>query len=530
MPTSDGNDFNLPRHFIRVCKQRLRSMKIADSMGGEVTGADLLLRTLVLRRLLLRHAIGDEQYVGLLLPPSAGAVMANMALALSRRTPVNLNYTVSSEVMNACIRQAGIKHVLTSRRVMSKLDLELEADVVYLEDLKDKPTLSDKISAAMGTYLLPTGALAGMLGLGKIKKDDVATLIFTSGSTGTPKGVMLTYGNVSSNVGAINEVINLDHEDTLVGVLPFFHSFGYTVTMWTVMSVDIRGAYHFDPLSARAVGQLIEKYQGTILLATPTFLRSYLRRCKPEQLKSLDVVVAGAEKLPSELCDAFEEKFGLRPVEGYGATELAPLVSVNLPSSRAPKDACKEGTVGRCVPSVQARVVSLESGEELGKGESGMLNITGPNVMKGYLGREDLTEKVLKDGWYETGDIAEIDDDGFIHITGRESRFSKIGGEMVPHIQVEEMLNKLIGASEEEGLVAVVTAVPDERKGEKLIVIHTKMEPTPESLVKGLGEAGLPPIYTPSPDNFMEVDHLPVLGTGKLDLKGLRQVAEERFG
>ncbi|MCA9179385.1 MAG: AMP-binding protein, partial [Planctomycetales bacterium] len=428
MPKSDGSDYNLPAQFLRVCKQRMRSVKVTDSMSGEMTGADLLLRTLVLRRLFLRHVLKpDERFVGVLLPPSNGAIMANMALSLSRRTAVNLNYTVTSEVMNACIKQAGIAHVITSRRVMSKLNLELDAEVVYLEDLKDKPTTGDKIAAAVGAYVLPSGVLAATLGLGKIHADDVATVIFTSGSTGTPKGVMLTYANVSSNVGAINEVIRLTEDDVLVGVLPFFHSFGYTVTMWSVMSLNIRGAYHFDPLSARAVGQLIEKTKGTMLLATPTFLRSYLRRCKPEDLKSLDVVVAGAEKLPVELCDAFEEKFGIRPVEGYGATELSPLVSVNLPASRAGDEHRREGTVGRPVPNVRAKIVSLETGEVLPTGEPGMLKITGPNVMKGYLGREDLTSKVLHEGWYETGDVALLDADGFIKITGRQSRFSKIG-------------------------------------------------------------------------------------------------------
>jgi acyl-[acyl-carrier-protein]-phospholipid O-acyltransferase/long-chain-fatty-acid--[acyl-carrier-protein] ligase len=269
------------------------------------------------------------------------------------------------------------------------------------------------------------------------------------------------------------------------------------------------------------------------LLATPTFLRTYLRRCEREEFATLDVVVAGAEKLPIDLCDAFEERFGVRPTEGYGTTELSPLVSVNIPPSRAlggPGEGLKEGTVGRPIPGVRAKVTDLDTGQELGTGQAGMLWIKGPNVMKGYLGREDLTAEVIKDGWYTTGDVAEIDEEGYIRITGRQSRFSKIGGEMVPHIRIEETLNELIGDEEEETLKAVVTAVPDAKKGERLVVLHTALKQTPGQLRKALSERGLPNIYIPSEDSFFLVEEIPVLGTGKLDLRGLKQTALEVCG
>ena len=332
--------------------------------------------------------------------------------------------------------------------------------------------------------------LANTLGLDKNQPDDVLTLVFTSGSTGNPKGVMLTHANIRSNVDAINQVIRLEHRDAIVGILPFFHSFGYTVTLWTVMALDIKGVYHFNPLDARQVGKLVEKHNATLLLSTPTFLRSYLRRCTTENFKSLDTVVAGAEKLPNELCDAFEKKFGIRPVEGYGTTELSPLVSVNVPPSRrAPNPGqidLREGSVGRPIPGVAAKVVDA-NGNEQGTNESGMLMISGPNVMKGYLNQPEKTAEVIQDGWYVTGDIAELDDDGFIIITGRESRFSKIGGEMVPHLKVEECLLELVGADDEDDggpetedgegeLKIAVTAVPDEKKGERLVVLHTQLK------------------------------------------------------
>lgn len=515
--------------FIRACRKRLRELKVVDTMGGKLTGADVLMRSVVLRRLLRRHVLApDERHVGVLLPPSSGAVLANMALALDRRVSANLNYTVSSAVMNACIEQAGIRHVLTSKRVVSKLNLDIKAELVCLEDFKDKPTTWDKAAAAMAVAM-PAKLLHRSLGLHKVRPEDELTVIFTSGSTGIPKGVVLTYENVASNVWAIDQVVHLRPEDTLVGVLPFFHSFGYTITLWTVMSMDIRGAYHFDPLGARQVGQLVREHQGTLLLATPTFLRSYLKRCEPVDFASLNVVVAGAEKLPRELTEAFDQKFHVRPVEGYGTTELSPLVSVNIPPSRAVEPGgLREGSVGRPVPEVSAKIVSLDDGRTLGANEPGMLMITGPNVMKGYLGRDDLTREVVRDGWYVTGDVATIDDEGFIHITGRESRFSKIGGEMVPHILVEERIAQILGAKEEDGLKAVVTAVPDPRKGERIAVVHTKLDVAVDELLKKLSESGLPNIYLPARDCFFEIDKIPVLGTGKLDLKGLKEVALQR--
>ncbi|HIA18960.1 MAG TPA: acyl-[ACP]--phospholipid O-acyltransferase, partial [Planctomycetaceae bacterium] len=521
----------LTRDFIRYAKKKKFRSKIADSLGGDLSGGQLLMRSLILRKLLRREVLdADEQFVGLLLPPSTGPVVVNMALALDRRVAVNLNYTLSAEVLNACTQQCGIRRILTSRKVMEKMNFDLEAEIVYLEDLREKIKLTDKLAGVSGTYLMPAALLDRLLGLNKIQSDDILTVIFTSGSTGTPKGVMLTHGNIGSNIEAIDQVIKLKASDVVLGVLPFFHSFGFTITLWTVMTTSVKGAYHFNPLDAKQVGKLSEKHDGTILLATPTFLRSYLRRCTPEQFAKLDVVVTGAEKLPIDLADSFEEKFGLRPVEGYGATELSPLATVNIPPSRSGGNFqvdCKDGTVGRPIPGVVAKVTDLDSGEELGANESGMLWIKGANVMKGYYGRDDLTAEAIQDGWYQTGDVALIDDDGFVQITGRMSRFSKIGGEMIPHIQIEETLNSLITSGEEKELMAAVTAVPDVKKGERLIILHKTLQQPIEELRQQLSQKGLPNIYIPSPDSFFEVSDLPILGTGKLDLAAIKQMAAD---
>jgi len=531
--TNDSHDnLILPRQFLRMCRRRMRCPKAADSSGVELTGAGLLMRTLILRRLLRRHVLAaGEQHVGVLLPPSVAALAVNAALAIDGRIAVNLNYTVSSDVMNDCIAQCGIRHVLTSRRVMQRFDLKINAELVYLEDYKDRTTLVDKLVGAASAWLAPIALLERWLGLTRIGPDDLLTIIFTSGSTGRPKGVMLTHRNVGSNVDAVDKLIHLGGEDVLLGILPIFHSFGYTTTMWTVLTLGPKGVYHYSPLEAREVGKLCRKHGVTIMVTTPTFVRSYLRRCEPEDFAKLNVVFTGAEKLAPELADAFEKRFGVRPVEGYGATELSPVAAGNVPPSRAVSQALagvKEGTVGRAIPGVSVKVIDLETGEDLGPGRSGMLLVTGPNVMKGYYGRPDLTAEVMREGWYVTGDVAIIDDEGFIHITGRVSRFSKIAGEMVPHIRVEEAITQALNLDEDD-LRLAVTAVPDAKKGERIVVLYTELGWSPEEICRALAVGGLPQLWIPSADSFRRVQSIPVLGTGKLDLKRVKEVALEEF-
>jgi len=501
--------------------------KAADSTGVVLSGAGLLTRTLVVRRLLRRLLAADERYVGVLLPPSVGCVVVNAALAVDCRVAVHLNYPLTSDVMNECIAQCGIRHVLTSRRVMERFPLKLDAEVIFLEDCLPKLTPWDKLAAAASAWLEPIACLERRLGLTRLSDDDLMTVIFTSGSTGRPKGVMLTHRNIGSNVEGVNRLVRLANDDVLVGILPIFHSFGYTTTLWTVLTLPPMGVYHYSPLEAREVGKLCRKHGATILIATPTFLRSYLRRCEPEDFAKLDVVFVGAEKLTSELSDAFEKRFGIRPVEGYGATELSPVVSGNCPPSRAAsaeRAGVKEGSVGRPLSGVSAKIVDLDTGADLGPNQAGMLLVAGPNVMQGYFNRPDLTAEVMRGPWYVTGDVAEIDDDGFIHITGRINRFSKIAGEMVPHLRIEEAIARVMQLDEDEVRFAV-TAVPDPKKGERLIVLYTTADWHPEKVCQALRAEGLPPLWIPTPDSFYRVESIPVLGTGKLDLKRLKDVA-----
>ena len=322
----------------------------------------------------------------------------------------------------------------------------------------------------------------------------------------------------------------LHGKDCILGILPFFHSFGFTVTLMLPAALGVGVVYHPNPLDARAIGALVRQHGVTFLLATPTFLQAYVRRCLPEDFGSLQFVLAGAEKLPERVALAFEVTFGIRPLEGYGCTECAPVVTVNSRDFRAPgyrQVGGKRGKIGHPLPGVSVRVVDPDTMQPLPLGQPGLLLVQGPNVMKGYIGSPEKTAEVLRDGWYVTGDIAALDEDGFLTITDRLSRFSKIGGEMVPHIKVEEQLHELAGATEQ---VFVVTGVPDARKGERLVVLHTLTGDQLKHLLGKLSGIDLPNLWIPRPNQFFRVETLPHLGTGKLDLRKVRSLAVQLSG
>ncbi len=526
-----------PRQMLRACKQAKSRSKIADSAGMDLNGGKFLTATLALGRVLTREYIkADEKMVGVLLPPSAGGAIVNAALAVYAKTSVNLNYTLSDDVVNYCIKEAGIKRVITSKKFLEKKPMQLDAEVVLIEDVKERVGKMDKFMAAYGTFVEPVSLLERRLGLHRVGADELLTVIFTSGSTGEPKGVMLSHLNVGSNIASVNQLFQLTEKDTLLGVLPFFHSFGYCLMLWAPLILPPKGVYHFNPLDGRTIGQLCEKHRVTIIAATPTFLKTYLKRCTKEQMQHVNLAICGAEKLPEALAKEFQDAFGVWPTEGYGATELSPLASCTVPDERnnaagTGQSGWKPGTVGRPIPNCAARVIDPDTRQELGVNKPGLLQIKGPNVMVGYLNRPDKTAEAIHDGWYNTGDIAIIDDEGFITITGRLSRFSKIGGEMVPHIRIEEELAKIVEdpSSEEPEIRVAVTAVPDESKGERLIVLHKKLTKPVDQILKALSAAGLPNLWLPGSDSFLEVESIPLLGTGKLDLRGIKDVAMEKF-
>ncbi len=524
------------RHLIRKCKVARFRSKVADSGGVDITGGKLLTGSLLFKKLLEKHVFeADEKFVGILLPPSVGGFVANTAVALSNKVSVNLNYTLSSQGINFCIKDSNIKHVITSKRVMEKMNFDLDAEIVYLEDLKEKATAIEKISSLLDALITPTAILERKLGLTKISPDEILTIIYTSGSTGNPKGVMLSHHNIQTNVDGIAQMVRFTNKDVFLGILPFFHSFGFMGTLWLVATIDLKGIYHFNPLDARQIGKLSKKHKATIMTAAPTFLRTYLKRVEEDQFEHLDVVIVGSEKMPIELAKAFKEKFDVEPSEAYGVTECSPGISSNVSAHRAGNSdqlTTRLGTVGRVFPGVSVKIVDPDSKEDLGTNRDGLIWVKGPNVMKGYLNMPEKTAEVLIDGWYNTGDIGNIDDDGFIQITGRLSRFSKIGGEMIPHIKIEASLSHIVEDpdSDEPEVKIAVTSLPDPKKGEKIIVVHKPLKLPIDEILTKLSDEGFPNLWIPNAENFLKVDEIPMLGTGKLDLKGLNDLVKEKLG
>ncbi len=445
---------------------------------------------------------------------------------------MNLNFTAGKRGMESAASQAGLRTVVTNGLFLAKAELTLPDGVkpIWIEEVSKEIGAADRIVAMLLALLAPVRRLERACGAVRpVRAEDLVTIIFSSGSTGEPKGVPLSHFNVDSNLRGCLQIVPISSRDRLLGMLPFFHSFGFMATLWMVANIGVPVIYHPSPLDATAIGDLVRRYRATIMFATPTFIQLYTRRLTPGQFGSLRLVVVGAEKLQTAIADAFRDHFGFDPLEGYGITETAPVIAVNVPDFRAAglyQPGWRRGTVGQTVPGVSVRVVDPETDEILPPDEEGMLLVRGPNVMGGYLGRPDLSAEVLRDGWYVTGDIGKLDEDGFLTITDRYSRFSKIGGEMVPHGVVEEALERCSGVEDRS---FAVTAVADVRKGERLAVVHTLNDEDVPGVLDRLRTSDLPNLFRPRKDDFIRVDDIPLLGSGKTDLKAVKEIARERL-
>lgn len=515
--------------FLRRARRHPFSLLFAE-VDRRVNFLQALAGAIALARLLRRPWAGQER-VGILLPSSIAGALANIAASLSGRQSVNLNFTAGEEALASASRQAELKSALTSRRFLQQSGVRVpdSLQMLYLEDILPDLTVGLKIRSVALGYLLPIRRLERWCGSDHEKTlDETVTVIFSSGSTGDPKGVMLSHFNVASNVEGISQVLGVRAGDRALGILPFFHSFGF-VLLWFSATQGVPLILHPSPVDARQIGNLVHRFRVTLMLAPPTFLQLYTRRCAPGQFGSLRLVIAGAEKLTAQVAQAFEQRFGLIPLEGYGCTECAPVVTVSTPAFRSPgyfQPGSRRGFVGRPLPGIAVQIVDPETFESRAPGEDGLLLIKGPNVMQGYLNRPDLTGQVLKDGWYVTGDLAAVNEDGFLRISDRISRFSKIGGEMVPHGRVEEALHQALGG---DSPAFAVTAVQDVRKGESLAVLHTCAEERIPEILKTLKEMGLPNLFIPRADRFVAVAEIPVLGTGKVALSEVKRIANERL-
>jgi len=469
--------------------------------------------------------------VGIVLPPGIGAIITNLALVLIGKIPVNLNFTIGRQVNESCIRKAGIETVITAQAVRERMP-----DFPWVEDTRDLVLELKSVSKLAiiswltALYLLPSNWLARFLDIPREGGEKEAAILFSSGSTGEPKGVILTHRNIISNCLQISHCGLFCEDEILMACLPLFHSFGFTVTVWFPLITNLRIVTLPSPLEIKRIAKAINEEQVTVLLGTPTFFRPYYKTVNPELLKSLIMVIGGAEKTPPDFKKKWEEKFGSLYLEGYGLTETAPVVSVNVPDKNYHKTfgnslpGTRVGSVGRLFPGMRGRIADTDTGEIVSPFDTGVLHLQGPNIFPGYLDDIKNTALVFADKWFVTGDLARFDKDGFLYIEGRLSRFSKIGGEMVPHGFVEQCIIEAYGYDDSDSLVVAVTGTIDEVKGESLVLLTT-IEIDRESLRERMSSAKLPNLWIPR--KIIKVDIIPCLASGKLDLKALDKLTQQ---
>ncbi|MCX7123598.1 MAG: AMP-binding protein [Gammaproteobacteria bacterium] len=497
-------------------------LAVADSTGAKLTHHRLITAVLTLRSRFFTMLAADTR-VGVCLPSSAGGITVLLTLLSLGKTVVNLNYTASIASLQAAIQEAGIHHIITSRRFLDQLakkGFEIEGvfegvELIFLEEVRKTIQQKELLKNFLIAKFSPVSLLKMML-VNPIGSNQVATILFSSGSEGKPKGIELTHRNIVGNARQAADALEARADDVIFSILPTFHAFGLTATTLLPLIEGITTICHPDPTDTATIGELAKQYKVSILCGTSTFFRLYAkaRNLPAEAFRTLRIVVAGAERLAPEVRVLFEEKFKKTIYEGYGTTELSPVAHVNRPDT-AHEIRQKMGTVGTSIAGSMVRILDPETDEELPIGESGMVVIGGVNVMKGYLDQPEKTNAVLlyHHGirWYKTGDKGRLDHQGFLTILDRYSRFAKLGGEMISLGAIEQQINLTLNHEEVE-ILAV--AVPDLKKGEKVVLLHAGPLSSDE-METVVRESALPNLMRPA--EYQHVEAIPKLGSGKTD-------------
>ena len=525
----------LQKAWIKTAKKVGSSLAIADSTGLSLSGYKFATATIMIAQK-LKPKLQNQTNIGIVMPTGVGGSMVHLSVMSLAKVAVHLNYSASKQSLAYAVQNANLKTIITSKQFITKLKakgfdiseiLEM-VEVIYVEDIKKDISKLKSLLYFIMIRFLPT-SLVSVLFIKNSKVSDIATILFSSGSEGLPKGIELTHQNILGNIKQFKTVINPTKDDVILGTLPIFHSFGLTVTTLFPLIEGVKVACHVDPTDGYGIGKIALKHKATILCATATFFRLYTknRKLHPLMFETLRYVVAGAEKLPNSIADDFKAKFSKQILEGYGTTETSPVVSCNIPDIMMSDDyrvqiGTKIGSIGMPIPGTAIRITDPQTFEELEVGEEGMILVGGVQVLNSYLNDPQKTDEVLKeiDGirWYVTGDKGKVDEDGFVTIVDRYSRFAKIGGEMVSLGLVESEILKIV----DENSHIAITAIPDEKKGEKLVLL-LEGEMQIEELKQRIKNLELNPLFLPS--KYIKVDTIPKLGSGKADFKGIKRVA-----
>ncbi len=521
--------------WLKNAKKSSTAFAVADIEGVEISHKKFLTGVLLFSKKIAVYS--PEKNVGLLLPSSGGGAIASMAILALGKTIVNLNFTAGKKALQSAAEQAEVKHIYTSRKFLDKMaekGMNLESffpnsKLLMLEDIKEEISTLTRLVTLLKAILMPTNLIRKIY-FKEVSMNDTAAILFSSGSEGSPKGVELSHSNIAANAKQAAIELGAVNTDVIMSTLPTFHAFGFAITTLMPLSEGIPIVCHADPKDVTTIASGIEKYSGTILVGTPTFLRMYSinKKVTSKSMQSLRLVVAGAEKLRSEVRDGFESKFNMSVYEGYGTTETSPGASVNLPDiesddSQHTKLRNRPGTVGKAFSGTEFRIVDPDSLEPIPTGEDGLILIGGPQIMKGYLKMPEKTAEVIEiiDGyrWYRSGDKGHLDDDGFLTIVDRYSRFAKIGGEMISLTTVEE---EILDACNNADLEIAATCLPDHRKGEKIVLLST-VEINKDELKILLTKAKINSLHHPA--KVIIVEEIPKLGSGKTDFGATKKIA-----
>ncbi len=501
----------LHHQFIITAKQNKSKIAIKDKMTGSIVPyGRALIGAIILGK---KFRAYKGKYIGIMIPTSAGCMLSCIGALFAGKIPVMINYSTGAEENSKYAQErCGFETIITSRGLLDKIGCPLLPGMVCIEDIMKSVSGMNKISATLKAL---GSAKAIINSLPKANIDDSVVILFTSGSEKDPKGVQLTHRNIGSNVLGIMECMNLKPSEIILSILPLFHVFGHMVDFWLPLSQGMTAVTYANPLEYKTIPKISKEEKCTMVAATPIFLTGYLRESEPEDFDSMWLIVVGADKTPDWLRKGYREKHNVELVEGYGTTETSPVISVNRINNNRP------GSIGELLPGVKVKITDINTGETLDPGKEGKILVKGDLVMKGYLDPEK-TKEAIKDGWYYTGDIGVLDEDGFLWHKGRLKRFVKIGGEMVSLVRTESVLETLLP----DGIDCCVVDVPDEVKGASLVAAVTGEVDSVEIIQKLKGK--LTPIAIPK--KFVVLDELPKMGTGKADFRTITEVVREKMG